>query len=406
MTTLAPSRDGRRIVDADDHPMLVVGDAAWSLIANTTTDEAELYLTHRRRQGFNTVLVNLIESTYARNAPATVDGVEPFLTRGDFTTPNERYMAHAEAILHLCAEHGFTVLLGPAYLGWPHPRPGQPEEGWHSVVLRNGAPGCRAWGEFLAGRFGHFDNVVWQIGGDRNPDEATRALAALVEGLRAGGVSGPMVSHVYAHCSALDLPGMDWVSFNLTYGYGDAYSHVLRDARREPPMPTVLAEAYYEGEWDATAIQIRRQIWSSVLGGGCGHIFGNRPVWLFDPGWQDALESPGAAAMSVFRQTLADLDWSALVPDAPAAVLEPTRAPRPIDAPFLAADPHGDLAVAYTSTADPFTLNMAALGSGPYRAVWIDPATGARAASTVLSGRTTVNPPFATDAVLILERDS
>lgn len=403
---LGPSPDGRRIVDADGRPVLIVGDAAWSLIANTTPSEAHDYLSSRRSQGFNALVVNLIESTYARNAPATVDGTQPFLTPGDFTTPNEAYLAHAETILQLCADAGFAVFLGPAYLGWPHPRPEGPAEGWHDVVLRNGVDGCRSWGEVVARRLGHFDNIIWQIGGDRNPDEATPALSALVEGLRAGGARGPMVSHVYAYCSALDLPGVDWITFNLTYGYGDLYPQVVRDARREPQMPTILVEAYYEGEWDASPLQVRRQMWASVLGGGCGHVFGNRPVWLFDPGWQGALDSPGARAMRVFHQTLSPLDWSRLQPDAPATVLDPTGAPRPTEAPFLGRTAAGDLAVAYTSTPAPFTVNLAALGGGSVKATWIDPATGERSPSITLSERITVTPPFNADAVLVLERSA
>lgn len=401
---LQVSENGRRLLDASGTPFLVQGDAAWSLIANTSLTEADAYLADRQERGFNTLVVNLIESTYARHAPASVDGVPPFTEAGRFTAPHEPYMAHAEAVLQRCLDRGFTVLLGPAYLGWPHPRPGEPAEGWHETVLRNGEEGCRAWGEYLARRFGHFPHLVWQIGGDRNPDEATPALRALVDGLRAGGVQGPFVSHVYAYCSALDLPGLDWVTFNLTYGYGDLYPQVLRDTRREPPVPTILVEAFYEGEWDASPLQVRRQAWASVLAGGCGHIFGNRPIWLFDPGWRDALDSPGSRAMTVFGRTLARYAWHRLRPDAPATILDPAPRPRPDTQPFLAASPEGDLAIGYASTPAPFAVNTSALGGGTHATTWVEPATGESLTAAHVTGRTMMTPPFAEDAVLILER--
>jgi hypothetical protein len=55
------SPDRRRILDADGNAVLLQGDAAWSLIANTTLDEARFYIEDRRRKGFNTLIVSLIE---------------------------------------------------------------------------------------------------------------------------------------------------------------------------------------------------------------------------------------------------------------------------------------------------------------------------------------------------------
>ena len=79
--------------------VLLQGDAAWSLIANTTLDEARFYIEDRRRKGFNTLIVSLIEYCFAQDPPRNLAGDEPFTTPGDFRTPNEAYMAHAERVL-------------------------------------------------------------------------------------------------------------------------------------------------------------------------------------------------------------------------------------------------------------------------------------------------------------------
>src|ERR1035438_7234219 len=64
------SANHRFLIDRHDVPFLLQGDAAWSLIANATREEADAYLRNRRAKGFNAILVNLIEHKFAKNAPA------------------------------------------------------------------------------------------------------------------------------------------------------------------------------------------------------------------------------------------------------------------------------------------------------------------------------------------------
>ena len=68
-------RPGERYLDdAEGRPFLIHGDTAWSLIADLTREDVDLYLRDRRARGFNTLLVNLIESRFATNAPANAYG--------------------------------------------------------------------------------------------------------------------------------------------------------------------------------------------------------------------------------------------------------------------------------------------------------------------------------------------
>ncbi len=97
--SIAPSK--QYLEDAGGHPFHTKGDAAWSLIAGLTREEAELYLSDRRAWGGNTLLVSLIEYRYSANAPANVYGQDPFTIQGDFATPNEAYFDHADWVLPL-----------------------------------------------------------------------------------------------------------------------------------------------------------------------------------------------------------------------------------------------------------------------------------------------------------------
>ena len=68
---LKVSANRRYLVEQSDAPFLYHGDAAWSLIVGLTDPETELYLENRRRKGFNSLYVNLIENKFASHPPKT-----------------------------------------------------------------------------------------------------------------------------------------------------------------------------------------------------------------------------------------------------------------------------------------------------------------------------------------------
>src|SRR5215467_9563648 len=80
------AHDHRHLIDQSGHPFLVQGDAAWSLISGLTKEDAEKYLEARSRQGFNSIIVNIIEHKF--RGPVDRYGDAPFTTPGDFSTPN------------------------------------------------------------------------------------------------------------------------------------------------------------------------------------------------------------------------------------------------------------------------------------------------------------------------------
>ena len=71
---LRVSPDRRRLLDVDGRPVLIQGDAAWSVIVNATLDSARRYIADRRRKGFNTIIVNLIDPLFATDPPRNLAG--------------------------------------------------------------------------------------------------------------------------------------------------------------------------------------------------------------------------------------------------------------------------------------------------------------------------------------------
>ena len=307
----------RYLVDQRDVPFLIQGDSPWSLIVALATDEVEQYLQVRRNQGFNAILVNLIEHHFggAENkagAPLNRDSEGPFLTPGDFTTPNEAYFKHADWVLRRAGELGFVVFLTPCYLGYP-----DTEEGWYRELKANSLDACRSYGRYLGNRYGKMKNIIWVAGGDRNPGDARKQMLALVEGIREFDKGSLWTADCFPEYSAADqYDDQPWLAINSTYTYRDVAGKCLGDYLREPVRPSFLVESHYENDFGhRTAEDTRKQAWFAALSGTCGQFFGNRPVWLFDKGWFPALNSPGAWYQAYLRRCLLSRHWEWLTPE-------------------------------------------------------------------------------------------
>ena len=79
--------------------------------------------------------------------------------------------------------------------------------------------------------------------------------------------------------------------------------YLLDDYQRARIMPFVFFEGGYENE-GADQSCLRSQAYYPILMGAVGSFFGNNPIWMFDPGWQNALNSQGAAIMTSLRATI------------------------------------------------------------------------------------------------------
>ena len=194
---LSVSADRRRLLDADGAPFLIQGDTCWSIVANQTLEGAIRYLDDRKAKGFNTLLINLIEHLFSKDPPRDLEGREPFLVKGDMSTPNDAYFDAAKQMLEACAERGFCVILSPCYIG--HRTDRGPIslhlDGWYDEIVATGPEGCWQYGEYLGRRFGHYANLVWSMGGDWHPEETLAGLNAIAHGIRSAGVKNLFTAH-------------------------------------------------------------------------------------------------------------------------------------------------------------------------------------------------------------------
>jgi hypothetical protein len=398
------SENHRFLIDAHGIPFLLQGDAAWSLIANTTNEEAKVYLRDRKSKGFNAILVNLIEHKFARNAPKNSYGEAPFSDVSDLGLPNEKYFQHADWVIGEAARNGLIVLLAPVYLGYPGL-----DEGFYDEVMANGPEKCQAYGRFLGKRYASFDNIIWVMGGDRDPGLAREDVDMVAYGIRESDRRHLMSAHCHSESSPIEQYPGSWLQVSSSYAYEIVHQRLTWDFERKPAMPLFLIESVYEGEHNSSEVQIRRQAYWAILCGEFGHVMGNFPIWSFSPGWQAAMDAPGSLAMMHWGRLFRSLPWYDLVPDSEHKIV--TAGIGEFwgnDYLAAAATPDGATMVAYMPNARTVTVNLALLARGQAVAWWFEPRSGkATSAGTFDStGSRQFTPPSEGDWVLVLEKAS
>jgi len=373
---------GRHLLDASGNPFLLHADTGWSLIADLSREDAELYLEDRRQKGFNAIIVNLLERRYSRNAHLSYSNYylqAPFLSTDDYATPNERYFAHADHVIKLAASKGIMVLLAPSYLGYE----GGPD-GWYTAMQANAAI-LRDYGRYLGQRLGGNRNVIWLHGGDFNPGEK-QLVRDIALGIQEFDTQSLHTAHCAPETSALEYwAGESWLQLNNVYTYNDIPGKA--QAAYVAAMPYFLLESRYENEPipPTAAVQLRIQAYQALLSGAMGQAFGNHPVWHFDgPGvypnpatdnWEAWLDSPGALQMVHVRALFAPRPWQRLVPDFGHELLTGDLGGGGFDRAVAASANDGSFALAYAPSTRTLSINMTKF-PGNVNARWFDPVAG------------------------------
>ena len=288
-------------------PVLDDGRVSAALIGDLTEADAEVFLAKRRGQGFNTIWVNLLCTTYTgcRADGATWDGIALFTTPGDFSTPNQAYFARADRMLRLAERYGFVVVLDPAETG-----------GWLNTMVANGVEKLREYGRYLGPRYKTFPNIVWMHGNDfqlwgPTYDPYVMAVALGMDDVGAAQLQTVELNY-FVSGSLDDAAWAPLIDINASYTYEPTYGQVLKDYNRSNFLPTFMVEASYESEQvnpevpAGTPQQLRRQEYWSLLSGAMGHLYGNHYTWQFicnqrDPAgdcigdWKNDLDTPRRA---------------------------------------------------------------------------------------------------------------
>ncbi len=349
--------------------------------------------------------MNLLEHKWAANAPRNRAGEAPFADVRDWTTPNEQYFAYADWVIREAGKRGITVLLFPVYLGYDG---NDHDEGFYEEVLANGPEKCLAYGRFIGERYRDFDNIIWVMGGDRDPGPAREDVDMIAYGMREFDRRHLYTAHCHSDSNiAKQFPTSTWLDLNSTYTYNIVHLALLWNYQRTPVRPNFLLETVYEGPPQfATDLQMRRAAYWSVLCGGFGQVMGNNPLWQFDAGWQVALDAPSAVAMMHWGELFRSRRWWELVPDAEHTIVTDGLGERwGLDTTTAAATSDGRLIIVYTTAARTITVDLAKMPAGSADAWWFNPRTGAatKIRTFATGAPQTFTPPGEGDWALVLD---
>ena len=379
---------GRYLVDQNGTPFLITGESPQAMIGDLTEADAAAFFAKRASQGFNTVWINLLCNSYTGcNADGTTwDGVQPFTTPGDLSTPNEAYFAHVDRVLQLAQQYGFVVLLDPIETG-----------GWLGTMVANGVTKDRDFGRYLGARYKGFPNIVWMSGNDYQQWGPTYDpyVTAVAQGIADNDPNHLQTVELNFNSSgSLDDPA--WaplIQLDAAYTYDPTYKQVLTEYNRPRPLPTFMVEASYEFEQNNSSVpygsplQLRKQEYWSLLSGATGQLYGNHYTWQFlcssrdeagncIGGWKDQLDSTGATQMAYVTGLFAPRKWYELVPDQTHSVVTDGLGTFGADDYVTAASTaDGALAMAYVPSSRTITVDLSKL-SGIVTARWYDPTNG------------------------------
>lgn len=400
----------RFLTDRNNRPFFWLGDAAWSLIAQLSSEEVDFYLDDRSKKGFSVVLVSLIEHKFCTNAPSDFYGELPF-TGKPFATPNERYFKNADRIIKSAADRNIIVLLAPIYLGYDCK-----DEGWCSEVKAASLSDLYIWGQFLGNRYKNDNNIIWLIGGDTDPTCVKDKVLEMIRGIRENDSVHLFSAHNQPESMAVTPWSTEkWVTVNNVYSYDSILYRYLKTAyTMKPVMPYYLCESAYENEHNSTPQQLRAQAYQAVLSGSMGHIFGNCPIWHFGAfktwcnltDWKTELNNNGSVSMYFFQKLFRSRSWQSLVPDFDHLVLTGGYGIwGKKDYITTAITDDGNTIIAYLPSCRSVTVDLSKVTGPKVKCWWYDPSCGKVIGAGIFetSGNQSFTPEAEGDWVLIID---
>jgi len=386
------SSNHRYLLDQAGDPFMIVGDSAHSMSVDLSPTQMAAYFADRRAHGFNSVLVQLICGVYTGNHNknsanyATYDGITPFTTNGDISTPNPAYFNRMQTMARLAEKDGITLFLDPADTGQLVKS--------SQFLAHNGVTKDYNYGRFLGRTFKDFPNIVWESGNDYQkwgPVNDAYVLG-IAKGIRS--VDAEQLQSVELNYeTSLSTDDPLWASFvnlNAEYDYYNPYAEVLAGYNFDAPtMPVFGTENAYEFETylpnnPGSTKDLRLAEYWTMTSGATGLLYGSHYTWN-DPSWTDErkhLDTTGVQQLEYMADLFKNVAWYNLVPDqthtfvtAGYGTFVKRGTEGASDYVTAAVTPDGTLGVAYLPHQATVTVDMSRM-SGPINARWYDPTAG------------------------------
>lgn len=392
---LKVSDNKRHLVTADGKPFFWLADTGWELFHKLNKENAAAYFKKRSEQGFNVIQAVALAELDGLNTPNAY-GQTP-LTNSDLSKPNARYFDYLDSLIDLAASYNIYIALLPTWGDKLF------KDFWGTGPEIFNTDNAYSYGKWIGNRFKDKTNIIWIIGGDRDPRENSKDVEvwrSLAKGVtEAIGSADKALFTFHPQPKATGSSSQwfhndDWLDLNmLQTGHcrdTEVWETVSKDYNRKPTKPVLNGESIYEEMpvcfnakelGYANAYDTRKAAYLSVFAGACGHTYGCGPVIFFGDkgsnffanlhGWKESLDLAGANEMKFLKVLIESRPMLDRIPDQAilenegAGVSERIQATRGKDYVFI-----------YSAYGSEIKVKPGKISGTKLNAYWYDPRTG------------------------------
>ncbi|GAB2496435.1 glycoside hydrolase family 140 protein [Algoriphagus taiwanensis] len=383
---------------AEGEPFFWLADTAWELFHRLDEKEATDYLDTRQKQGFNVVQAVVL---------AELDGVHTPNANGDLPFSeiekweyNEAYFQHVDRILKLALERNIHIALLPTWGDKLF------NESWGVGPEIFTPATAYSYGKWIGNRYKNHENLIWVLGGDRNPridSQDVEVWNQMARGiLESQNPDNPILITFHPQPTG---PGgssnwfhnADWLDFNM-HQTGHCpnqatYEKITHDLNLSPKKPTIDGEPMYEEHPKcfnakelgySEAADIRRIMYWNVFAGAAGQSYGCHAVWqMYDldktpvnaplKPWHQSLNLEATNQVKHLKNLMLSRPYFDRIPDQ--SLIGTTQS---YNDSYLAASRNqsGTYALIYSPTGLDIPLNLSKMKGDRFRLTWFDPRTG------------------------------
>ena len=304
-----------------------LGDTGWELFHRLDREQADLYLETRRKQGFTVIQAVVLAEFDGLHTPNAYGDLP--LIHDDPAKPNENYFKQVDYIIDRAAEKDLVIGLLPTWGDKIR------MDSWGKGPVIFNPENAMIYGRWLGNRYKDRKNIIWILGGDRNPENENelkiwRSMAAgILEGT--GGKNHALITYhpqPNEQGSAQYFFSDEWLSFNMFQNghcsNTPVYQKIYASWLRLPAKPVLDGEPIYEDHpvcfnvkdlGTSNAYDVRQYAWLDLFSGAFGHTYGCHDIWQFYSAdreavngphvyWPAAMELPGANQMKWLRRLM------------------------------------------------------------------------------------------------------
>ena len=361
-------------------------------------NQATFYLDTRRAQGFNVVQAVILAELDGIDTP-NANGDTPFLSLENWEY-NEAYFRHVDKILDLAFERDIHIALLPTWGDKLF------KESWGKGPEIFTPTTAFSYGKWIGNRYRDKKNLIWVLGGDRNPRENSQDIEVwnqMAKGiLETQNPENPIL--ITFHPQPADPGGSsnwfhqaDWLDFNMHQtGHCPSqatYEKISHDLNLSPKKPSLDGEPMYEEhpkcfnakkQGYSEAADIRKIMYWNVFAGAAGQTYGCHAVWqMFDldkspvnaplKPWHKSLDLEAANQVKHLKNLMLSRPYFDRIPDQGLIAANQVN-----DSTFVSAtrDRNGSFALFYFPTGNKTAINLESLKGDSFKLTWRDPRTG------------------------------